>query len=159
MGDGWLDEREARAWRALQLMHLQLDGALARQLGDSSDLSLQDYGILVALTGQPCDRMRAYELARLIAWDKSRLSHHLKRMIARGLVTKESCPTDRRGFDIAVTPAGRRAIEAAAPGHVEAVRRLFLDHVGGDELDVLANVSERVIAALGCTGDGDTPGA
>ena len=153
MGDGWLDEREARAWRGLQLMHLHLDGALARQLGDSSELSLQDYGILVALTSQPCDRMRAYELARFIAWDKTRLSHHLKRMIARGLIAKEACPTDRRGFDIVVTADGRRAIEAAAPGHVEAVRRLFLDHVSLDELEVLASVSERVTAALGCAGD------
>jgi DNA-binding MarR family transcriptional regulator len=106
--------------------------------------------VLVALTAQPDDRMRAYELARFIAWDKTRLSHHLKRMAARGLIAKHPCPSDRRGFDIAVTPEGRRAIEAAAPGHVDAVRRLFVDHVTEQELDTIAGVAERVVAALGC---------
>jgi DNA-binding MarR family transcriptional regulator len=144
----WLDERESRAWRGLQFMHMQLDAALARDLAADSSLSIQDYAVLVALTDEPDASLRAFELADLLGWDKTRLSHHIKRMVARGLVSKQVCPSDRRGFDVAITDAGRRAIEAAAPGHVATVRRLFIDLLTDDELDVIERVSTRVLGAL-----------
>ena len=54
----WLDEREERAWRALQFMQMRLDGELARQLATDSGLSYPDYLVLVALTDQPDGRLR-----------------------------------------------------------------------------------------------------
>lgn len=144
----WLDEREAKAWRGLQFMNMQLDAALARELADDSNLSMQDYGVLVALTDRDDASLRAYELAELLGWDKTRLSHHVKRMAARGLVAKQTCPSDRRGYFVVITPEGRAAIEAAAPGHVAAVRRLFIDHLTDDELDALASVTTKVLRAL-----------
>jgi DNA-binding MarR family transcriptional regulator len=144
----WLDEREAEAWRGLQFMQLRLEAALARQLSAESSLSLSDFVVLVALTDEPDGRLRAFELASTIGWDKTRLSHHLKRMLGRGLVEKQACPTDRRGHFVAVTDAGRAAIADAAPGHVATVRRLFLDLVSDDELDTLAAVTSRVLDHL-----------
>ena len=49
----WLDERESRAWRGLQLMQLRVDGELARRLAADSPLSYPDYVVLVGLTEQP----------------------------------------------------------------------------------------------------------
>jgi DNA-binding MarR family transcriptional regulator len=144
----WLDAREARAWRALQMMQMRLDGELARLLAAESGLSYQDYTVLVALTGQPDGRMRAFELGGLLGWEKSRLSHHVQRMAERGLVKKEKCASDRRGSFVAVTAAGRKEIEAAAPGHVTAVRQLFVDRLTGDQLDAIAGVAETVLAGL-----------
>ena len=144
----WLDEREQRAWRSLQSMQLQLAAELARQLAPESDLSLQDYGVLVVLTEQADGRMRLFELARELGWEKSRLSHHVARMAERGLVTKEKCAADRRGAYVVVTRQGRKAIEAAAPGHVAAVRRLFVDRLTPAQLDTVAEVAETVLAAL-----------
>ena len=142
----WLDTDEARAWRGLQFMQMRLESELSRQLAADSILSLQDYAVLVALTDRDDERLRAYELAAAIGWDKTRLSHHLKRMIDRDLVKKESCPADRRGFFIAVTDRGRREIEEAAPAHVDNVRSLFIDLLSRDELAVIARVTERVLA-------------
>ena len=144
----WLDPREARAWRALQMMQMRLDGELARQLAQESGLSYQDYTVLVALTDSPEGRMRAFELGALLGWEKSRLSHHVQRMAARGLVKKEKCASDRRGSFVSVTAAGRKEIEAAAPGHVEAVRALFVDLLTGEQLDAIADVAETVLAAF-----------
>jgi DNA-binding MarR family transcriptional regulator len=144
----WLDEREARAWRTLQMMQMRLDGELARQLASESGLSYQDYTVLVALTGRAEGRMRAFELGALLGWEKSRLSHHVQRMAERGLVKKEKCGSDRRGSFVSVTPAGRKEIEAAAPGHVNAVRKLFVDHLTGEQLDAIAEAAETVLAAL-----------
>jgi DNA-binding MarR family transcriptional regulator len=69
-------------------------------------------------------------------------------MADRGLVKKEKCDSDRRGAFVALTKQGRRAIEAAAPGHVDIVRHLFIDKVTPFELDVISLVAERVLASF-----------
>jgi DNA-binding MarR family transcriptional regulator len=159
----WLTEREQRAWRGLQLMQLRLEGALARQLSAESGLSYPDYVVLVALTDRPDGRMRAFELAAVLGWEKSRLSHHIARMVDRGLVAKERCDSDRRGAYVVVTRRGRREIEAAAPGHVAAVRRLFVDRLTPAQLDAVAEVAETVLAgfesSLGDAADGAEHGS
>ena len=152
----WLDEHEERAWRALQFMQLRLEGELARQLAADSGLSYPDYVVLVALTDRPDGRLRLFELAAVLGWEKSRASHHVGRMVERGLVTKERCDEDRRGFYVVLTARGRREIEAAAPGHVSAVRRLFVDRLTRRQLDAIADAAEAVLAALDQpTDDGD----
>jgi len=144
----WMDEREAAAWHGLQLMQLRLEAELSRQLAAESSLSLKDYVVLVALTAQPNGRLRAFELARTLGWDKTRLSHHMKRMLERDLVEKQVCPTDRRGYFVAVTEQGWREVTAAAPGHLATVRSLFLDHVSTAELDALVEVTTRVLERM-----------
>jgi DNA-binding MarR family transcriptional regulator len=69
-------------------------------------------------------------------------------MVDRGLVRRESCPTDSRGAFVALTAAGRKAIEAAAPRHVEHVRRWFIDSLTPEQLDALADISDAVLAKL-----------
>lgn len=151
----WLTEREERAWRALQFMQMRLEGALARQLASDSGLSYPDYVVLVALTDRPDGRMRPSELARTLGWEKSRLSHHITRMAARGLVRREKCASDGRGSFVVVTRKGRREIEAAAPGHVAAVRRLFVDRLTSRQLDAVRVAAETVLA--GMDADEDRP--
>lgn len=146
---GWLDVREARAWRALQMMHLRLDGELARQLAADSELSYPDYVVLVALTDRPDGTMRMFELAETLGWEKSRVSHQVTRMAERELVVRKRCVDDRRGAFVAITDLGRRQIEAAAPSHVAAVRRLFIDRLSPAQLDAIAEAAEAVLAGLG----------
>jgi DNA-binding MarR family transcriptional regulator len=147
-GVRWLNEAEERAWRALQFMQMRLEGELARQLASDAGLSYPDYVVLVALTDRSDGRMRLFELAGVLGWEKSRLSHHVARMSGRGLVKKEKCDADRRGAFVAVTETGRNEIESAAPGHVRAVRRLFVDRLTPDELDIIATAAEKVLAEL-----------
>ena len=144
----WLSEREARAWRGLQLMQMRLDRELARELAADSGLSYPDYLVLVALTDRPDGRMRLFELGSFLGWEKSRLSHHVNRMTKRDLVTKEPCDDDRRGAFVVITTQGRAEIEAAAPGHVASVRRLFIDHLDTRQLDQVAVCTETVLASL-----------
>lgn len=144
----WLDERELRAWRSLQFMQMRLEGQLARQLAADSGLSYPDYLVLVALTDRPDGRMRLFELAEALGWEKSRVSHQVARMADRGLVGKEKCDSDRRGAFVVVTAKGRREIEAAAPGHVAAVRHLVVDRLTPAQLDAIGEAAEVVLAAL-----------
>lgn len=144
----WLKEEQERAWRALQFMQMRLDGELARQLAAESGLSYSDYVVLVALTDRPDGRMRLFELAAVLGWEKSRLSHHAARMADRGLVKKQKCDADRRGAYVVVTKRGRKELEAAAPGHVAAVRRLFVDRLTPNQLAAIGDAAEAVLAGF-----------
>ena len=144
----WLDDAQQRAWRAYVVMQSRLNARLGQQLQNDSELSLSDFGVLVQLTDTPEQRVRVLELARGLQWEKSRLSHHLGRMEKRGLVRREECPSDARGAFVAITEAGRSAIEEAAPQHVATVRRLFFADLTDDELATLTRVFGRVLARL-----------
>ena len=113
-------------------MGSRLPAALNRQLQRDSDLSLQDFDVLVQLTDVDEGRVRVSALAAALGWERSRLSHHVTRMERRGLVAREECDDDGRGAFVVLTPAGRAAIERAAPGHVRTVRSLVFDalHAG-----------------------------
>ncbi|MEZ5321769.1 MAG: MarR family winged helix-turn-helix transcriptional regulator [Microthrixaceae bacterium] len=147
----WLDEREARAWRNLQMMNGLIETALARRLGLRHGLSYPDYRVLVPLSMVEDGRMRVFELCEVTGWEKSRMSHHLHRMGLRGLVETVRCDTDRRGAWIGITADGRRAIEAAAPSHVADVRELFVDLLTGEQLDAIADAAEVVLLNLGAS--------
>jgi DNA-binding MarR family transcriptional regulator len=149
----WLDAAQQRAWQGYLAMQAQLNARLNRQLQADSDLSLPDFDVLVHLTDAPANRIRVFELARALQWEKSRLSHHLARMQRRGLVAREECPSDARGAFIVLTPEGREAIEEAAPQHVETVQRLFFDGLTEDQVRVLATISDRVLARLAAEDD------
>ncbi|MGH9134654.1 MAG: MarR family winged helix-turn-helix transcriptional regulator [Ilumatobacteraceae bacterium] len=152
----WLDENEEQAWRALQFMQMQLTGRLARDVAASSGLSYPDYVVLVALTDRPDGRMRAFELGRELGWEQSRVSHHVARMVGRGLVAYEKCEFDKRGAFVVITASGRDAIEKAAPGHLAMVRRLFIDVLTPTQLDAIGSAATAVLEALdGDRSDGD----
>lgn len=144
----WLNEVEFRAWIGYRRMRGRLDLRLARDLADDSGLSEPDYDVLSSLGDAEGSRERLTDLAARMLWSKSRLSHHISRMQARGLVVKEDCADDGRGAVVVLTENGRRTIDAAAPAHVESVRRHFVDLLTEDELATLGDIAERVIARL-----------
>ena len=154
----WLDERESRAWRGFMAMQGQVRRSVAHQLQRHIGLSEADYEVLVHLSEAEGGRMRAVELGAATQWEKSRLFHQITRMDARGLVSKESCGNTRHAH-VALTDKGRSVIEAAAPSHVEYVRRAFIEALSSEQIDSLADIAETVIEHLsgaddvGCTGD------
>lgn len=161
----WLDEREDRAWRSFLLMQSHLRRVLGRELQQQTGLSDADYAVLVHLSEAPSGRLRPMELGDAADWEKSRLSHHLTRMERRGLVERQICPSDSRGAFVVLTPAGRTAIEVAAPFHVKQVRRWFVSALTADQLEALTAISEELLSRLepeharaeGCDGSGDAP--
>ena len=151
----WLDERQAHVWQAYRHLNQELYAALGAQLERDAGLSASDYAVLVPLSEARNGTLRARELGTEIGWDRSRLSHHISRMEKRGLVARERCTEDARGLMVRLTDAGRRAIEGAAPEHAETVQRCFFDLVSKEELEVLADVFDRLLEHLAddCTGN------
>ncbi len=147
-GPRWLGAHEDRAWRAFKHASYQLDVRLSRHLLQDSGLTQADYEVLAVLSEHPTDRMSAQELCSTLTWEKSRLSHQVRGMQKRGLIAREPNPEDARSVMIRLLPAGRHAIEDAAPTHVDHVRQHFIDLFTPAELDTIATLNERVLHHL-----------
>ena len=147
MATKWLNEKELAAWKGLWLMQLQVEARLGEDLANH-DLSLPDYLVLATLSDQEDGQMRIVELGNELGWEKSRVSHQITRMANRGLVEKERCLTDGRGFFVVLTDHGRACARTAAPNHVKLVRKLVIDKLTESELSTLRKISERVLSKI-----------
>lgn len=134
-------------WRAFLDVHRRVETAVERQLA-AYGLSTADYALLVPLSEATDGVLRVRDLGRAVGWDRSRLSHQLRRMGERGLVARSSCATDARGTMVRLTAAGRRVVETAAPGHVATVREHFVDLLDPAEVDALTALLTRLSTEL-----------
>jgi DNA-binding MarR family transcriptional regulator len=132
-------------YRDFVAMRRQLDRVLEQQLQRDAGLSTSDYGVLLTLFEAPERRLRGRDLGELLAWEKSRVSHQVSRMEARGLVNRQECPEDARGTWIGITPEGRRTLLRAMRDHGATLRRYFFDVVRPEELQLLQSLSRRVL--------------
>ena len=145
---GWLDSDEQRAWLAYVRIQLRLTYEMNRQLVADSGVSLPDYDVLTALSVADDGRMPITALAAHIGWERSRLSHHVRRMGARGLVTCGLSAADKRVTEVALTGQGRDVLDQTAPGHVDLVRQLFFDGLPAKLLGPLTEALEGMYANI-----------
>jgi DNA-binding MarR family transcriptional regulator len=155
----WLDEHEQDVWRALRELIWGFESAMDRQLIRDSELSGVEYSVLAALSEAEDGVMRARDIAQALDWERSRLSHLLKRMEAKGLVERTECESDARGFNISMTDAGHKAIVQAAPGHVSFVRENVFDPLTKDERDALHSAATKIQASIRAAGLWENRGA
>lgn len=140
----WLDEHEQQTWRAFLGAVQTVQGGLEAQLMADAGMPHGYYEVLVHLSEAPDRSLRMSQLADVTASSRSRLSHAVTQLEARGWVRREQCPTDRRGQVAVLTDAGFVALEQAAPGHVEAVRALLLDKLTPVQVEQLRQIGEAV---------------
>lgn len=140
-----LDERRLAAWRTLLASHAALVGRLGEELQEEKGLPLPWYEVLLWLGQAPEGRMRMGELAGSLLLTPSGVTRLIDRMETEGLVKREQCPNDRRGWNAVITPAGRSRLRSAAPVHLRGVERHFGRHLSDHEADLLANVLGRVL--------------
>jgi DNA-binding MarR family transcriptional regulator len=143
----WLNDDEQQAWRATvhlsQLLMRQLDRDL-----NAHGLNGHDYEILVELSEAPDSRLRMTELADATSQSRSRLSHQISRMEARGLVRRDNCEGDKRGTFAVLTDAGIDAIKRVAPDHVENVRKHFIDRLTPRQLEEVRDAFGPIVDYL-----------
>lgn len=140
----WLSEDEQGTWRAfLSAMRLLTD-QLDRELQHDANIPHTYYEILVALSEAPGRRLRMNQLAEVCQSSRSRLSHAVNRLEEAGWVRREACPTDKRGALAVMTDDGFAAIEAAAPGHVDGVRRHVFDVLTPTQVRSLGEISAAI---------------
>jgi DNA-binding MarR family transcriptional regulator len=145
MAAAGMSEDDWGLWRAFGAMNRALARELDRQLQRDAGISSADYAILITLFEAPERRLRTGELAELLTWEKSRVSHQIARMEARGLVERNDCAEDARGTWITLTADGRRATLGAMRDHAAKLREIFFDVLGDREKEALRASATRVL--------------
>lgn len=141
----WLTDEEQRVWRSFLALSRSMATAIDRQLARDSALSGSEYEVLVLLSESTTGVVRSRDLLNELSWERSRLSHLLSRMAKRGLLERLPCSSDARGLDVRITPEGRRAIAAAAPGHLEMVRAALIDQLTQEEMEAVRSIAGKVV--------------
>ena len=144
----WLTEDEQRLWRGWLAASMLLPERLNRDLQEQHGLTGTDYQVLVELSESPERRMRMSTLAERTQLSRSRLSHQIDRMTAAGLVTRQECAQDGRGMFAVLTEKGWETITAAAPDHVESVRRNLVDRLTPEQFEAFGQACITVAEAL-----------
>lgn len=137
-----LSADERATWEAVK----RLSGAALSTVGGhieaATGFSAADFAILTRLEDLGGGSLAQAALLMSLAWEKSRLSHQLTRMAARGLIERER--SDGRGVLVHLSASGRDRIAAARPVHAEAVRTNVLRHIAPDEARALAAIVDRL---------------
>jgi len=135
---------ELRIWREFIETVEALSWRLAGRLQSESSLSPGDYQVLLALSEAAGRRLRPSELAAVIGWERSRLSHHLGRMEKRGLITRDPCAADGRGAEVVLAGHGADCFRRATIPHLRAVRELFIDALSEEQLAATDDIASTL---------------
>ena len=144
----WLDESEQDLWRLVREFLWQFPSAMDRQLLQDSNMQSGEYSVLAVLSESDSTSLRPADVAKELHWDRSRLSHLLRRMEAKGLITRCTDTEDRRGNQVSLSELGRKTIEEAAPAHVTFVREVLFDSLTAAEQAALERVLPKVLRKL-----------
>jgi len=144
----WLDEAERDAWLRLVAVVELLPGVLDTQLRAEAGLTHFDYFVLAMLSDAPDRTLRMTTLAQRTNATLPRLSHVVRRLEDREMVNRAPCPEDGRATNAHLTEAGWDAVVAAAPGHVDTVRKNVLDPLTREQLDQLRGIGDALLTRL-----------
>lgn len=143
-----LTAEEEELFHSFYLMRRGFDRTLDVQLQRDDGVSISEMEVLMALIRSPGRRLRVRDLVERTGWEKSRVSHQVTRMAARGLVERQDCEEDRRASWIQLTGDGRRLVVRALPGHTQTIRRILYDALTPEQQDQLLTIAHRMTEAM-----------
>jgi len=125
--------------------HAALFHDMDAELTAAHGLALRSYEVLLHLEDAPRHRLRMSDLSHSVLLSASGVSRLVDRLERDGLVRRERCSADGRGYWAVITTRGERAFREARATHLAGVRHLFLRHFTNDDLTRLAGYWERVV--------------
>lgn len=143
----------AAAWEIYFTTTARLTERIEASLKCQCGLSMPEYSVLLMTDRAGDDGIRPSHLAHQVVFSRSRLTHTMKRLESRGLISRRPCHGDGRGGLVFLTPDGKRLFDEAAIVQRDVIRRLFLDDITAEEIDTLTTLFTRVSARI----DHDTP--
>jgi DNA-binding MarR family transcriptional regulator len=132
-----LSEDEMALWHAWKVAAEAVRTRVGADISAATGLSDPDFAVLTRVAELGDGRLRQNKLAASMGYQRSRLSHHLSRMVERGLIARE---TAGDGVDVLLTDGGRAAVEQARPVHAAAVRKHLLEPLAGMDRGALAGM-------------------
>jgi DNA-binding MarR family transcriptional regulator len=135
------------AWESLFRAQVTVLRQLSREF-PTGDISFNEYDVLFNLTRQDGRRLRIRDLSRHLLLTQPSVSRMVDRLVAKGLVTKESDPGDGRGTFVCLTDAGFALFRRVAVSHAESINRHVGSALSQDELRQLESLTDRIRASI-----------
>jgi DNA-binding MarR family transcriptional regulator len=136
---------EFAAWRGLLQVRETVTRSIDARLRSDHGLSLDDYGILITLVGQPDQRQRMSQLGEQRLLTPSGITRAVARLEERGLLRRDQDPADGRAYFATLTPEGARQLRAAQRTHHAIVRELYLSRLDAGEVTQLGGLFEKAV--------------
>jgi DNA-binding MarR family transcriptional regulator len=112
-------------------------------------LDVPSFDVLAALRrAGPPYQLTPTALMRTALVTSGAITQRLDRLEERGLITRERSRDDGRAVVVSLTDAGREALDAALPDHLDTERKL-LDGLSDDDREQLAGLLRRFLVSLG----------
>lgn len=143
----------AAAWELYFTTTARLTERIEAALKCQAGLSMPEYSVLLMTDRAGEEGVRPSRLAHQVVFSRSRLTHTMKRLESRDLIERRPCEGDGRGGLVFLTQAGKALFDEAALVQRDVIRRLFLDDITPEEIDMLTGLFTRVSERL----DSDTP--
>jgi DNA-binding MarR family transcriptional regulator len=134
----------ADAWGALLQVHAALVPSLDKAVQSQTGLPLSWYDVLLELANEPQGRLRMSDLAERVVLSRTRVSRLVDELVARGLISKEDHPDDRRSAYAVITKAGLAEFRAAAPVYVRAIESQFASNLTDEDLELVAQILNKI---------------
>ncbi|BDD81377.1 MarR family transcriptional regulator [Tsukamurella pulmonis] len=148
MGAGdprWLSTEEMAAWLPLIHVAMRLPAKLDTQLRSDAGITHYEFMVLSQLSQAPERTLGLSALAEAANSSPSRLSHVLRKLGDRGWLVRHA---QGRSAYAELTDAGFAALDGAARGHVEEVRRLVFDHLADEDVAALRTALGKITPGL-----------
>lgn len=129
--------RSLKLWVVLARAYQAIGRQISLDIAEHG-LTVTEFGILEALHHK--GPLLLGEIQKKVLVTSGGITYLVDRLVAKGLVRREECPTDRRARFAVLTPAGTRLIARIFPDHAERIH----DVVGG----LTAREQEEAIALL-----------
>jgi DNA-binding MarR family transcriptional regulator len=130
---------------------LRFYGDLYLRETGGGELTKQQYTVLAALENN--DGVSQTALVEMTGIDRSTLAEMVRRMLERGLISRERTEADARANAIAVSASGRRALRTARQA-AERAEKAFLEPLAASE----RNRFVKALAAIAAAGEANASG-
>lgn len=149
---GLLTDERLTAMGLLMETHAGVADIVEREL-ESLGVSGSAFEVMIRLARSSDHQLRMSELAAQSTLTGSGLTRLVDRLELVGLVAREPCETDRRGFFARLTPAGLATIDRVLPAHLATVERTLTGVLDPEELSVFLGALRKVRAVVKPTSD------
>ena len=111
-------DRALKLWVVLARAYSAVAAHVAADIG-RHELTVTEFGILEVLHHK--GPLLLGEIQKKVLVTSGGITYLVDRLVEKGLVRREDCPTDRRARYAVLTPAGSRLIARIFPGHAAVI--------------------------------------
>lgn len=136
-----------QVWSGFRGAQAAVARALEQDLLEECGLPLAWYEALAYVRASEPQRARMQGLADAVGLSPSGLTRMIDRMEERKLLRRSASKDDRRGVNVALMAAGRKALALAMPFYQRRVQAHFVAKLAQRDLDALQRACAKLVVA------------